>query len=119
MDRKGLKLSLKNVSLHFSLIMYIIIWEYLTLAEKQSEFEETYFADGAWAELFKKSTGYLGTELMRDNANPRRYLTLDRWESKEDYDAFISAHEKEYKILDQQCEGLTENESLIGKWETI
>ena len=99
--------------------MFIILWEYQIKLEKQSEFESIYFPNGAWAELFKKSTGYLGTELLRDEINPQRYLTIDRWNSKEDYEAFMYQYEKEYKALDAQCEGLTESESLLGKWETV
>jgi heme-degrading monooxygenase HmoA len=97
--------------------LHIIFWEYHVKPEKLSEFESIYSLNGAWAELFKRSSGYLGTELLRDETNPQRYLTIDRWVSKEDYEAFLSQHEKEYKMLDAQCEGLTENESLLGRWE--
>jgi heme-degrading monooxygenase HmoA len=96
-----------------------ILWEYHVKSERQFDFETIYSPNGAWTELFKQSAGYLGTELLRNQANPQRYITIDRWESKEDYETFLSQHEKEYKALDAQCEGLTENESLLGKWETI
>jgi len=99
--------------------MFIITWEYQVKPEKQAEFKTIYSPNGAWVELFKKSTGYLGTELLRDGTNPRRYLTIDRWNSKEEYEVFLSQWEMEYKALDAQCEGLTESESLIGKWTTI
>jgi heme-degrading monooxygenase HmoA len=99
--------------------MLIILWEYQVKAEKQTEFEAIYSPNGTWAELFKQSTGYTGTELLRDEINPQRYLTIDRWESQEDYETFLSQHEEEYKALDVQCEGLTESESLLGKWESV
>jgi heme-degrading monooxygenase HmoA len=94
--------------------MYIIIWEYQVKPERQAEFEKIYTPNGAWAGLFRKGAGYLGTELSHDETNPRRYLTIDRWESKEEYDAFISRWKDEYSTLDSQCEGLTESESCIG-----
>lgn len=96
-----------------------IIWEYHVDPEKQSEYESIHNPNGAWNDLFKKSAGHLGTELLRDKANPQHYLTIDRWESKEAYDAFLSQYEKEYKALDAHCEGLTKSESLLGRWETI
>jgi heme-degrading monooxygenase HmoA len=106
-----MNLKTRRVTLH------TIHWEYHVKPEKLSEFETIYSPNGAWAELFKKSMGYLGTELLCDETKPRHYLTIDRWESKEDYEAFLSQHEKEYKALDAQCEGLTESESLLGRWE--
>ena len=96
-----------------------IVWEYQVKAEKQLEFEEIYSPNGVWAELFKKSTGYLGTELLCDKNQPHRYLTIDRWVSKEGYEAFQSRWEEEYKVLDAQCEGLTERESLLGRWISV
>jgi heme-degrading monooxygenase HmoA len=99
--------------------MLIIIWKYQVKAEKLSEFESIYSPNGAWVELFKKSMGYLGTELLHDETNHQRYLTIDRWNSEEEYEAFLSEWETEYKALDAQCEGLTESESPIGKWTMI
>lgn len=96
--------------------MYIIIWEYQVKPEKQSEFETLYSSAGAWDGLFRKGTGYLGTELSHDETNPRRYLTIDRWKSREDYEGFLSRWKKEYNALDVQCEGLTESESCTGKF---
>lgn len=58
--------------------MRTIIWEYLVKAEYLAEFEKFYAIDGAWVELFKKSTGFLNTELLRDAKQPQRYITIDR-----------------------------------------
>jgi heme-degrading monooxygenase HmoA len=99
--------------------MYIIIWEYHVKAEKLTEFKGIYSPDGTWAKLFQKSTGYLGTELLRDEANPLCYLTIDRWESREEYEAFLSAWEQAYAEMDAKCEGLTERESLLGRFDFI
>jgi len=78
-----------------------------------------YSPAGAWAELFRKGTGYQGSELLCDETDPQRYITIDRWISKDSYDKFLACHAKEYKSLDKQCETLTSGESLIGKWVTI
>lgn len=98
--------------------MYVIVWEYRVKAEQRVAFEEIYASNGAWAELFRKEEGYLGTELLRDSNQPQRYITIDRWTSSEDYESFRSKWKCEYARLDAQCEGLTEQETLLGKWES-
>jgi len=95
--------------------MYLILWEYHIKPEKREEFEQIYSPSGAWAELFKKGAGYLGTELVLDETDPQKYLTVDRWASKEEYESFLEHWEQEYEALDKQCEGLTKHEVLLGK----
>jgi heme-degrading monooxygenase HmoA len=99
--------------------MYVIIWEYRVKWGKQSEFEAIYSPNGAWAELFRKETGYLGTTFLRDNKDPQRYVTIDRWTSKEAYESFLNQRAKEYKVLDTECEELTEQEFPLAKWNTV
>lgn len=99
--------------------MYIIIWEYQVRVERLTEFEEIYAADGAWAELFQKDEGFLGTQLLRDTKTTGRYITIDRWQSSAAYEDFLRHWRAEYAALDQQCENLTENEIFQGSWETI
>jgi heme-degrading monooxygenase HmoA len=99
--------------------MYVIIWEYLARPEHTAEFEVVYVANGAWAQLFQKGPGYLGTELLHDPNDSHRYLTIDRWESLQDYEAFLLHWQAEYAALDERCAELMEQESLLGKWESI
>jgi heme-degrading monooxygenase HmoA len=96
--------------------MYIILWEYQVKSGQETEFERAYSPHGSWAELFNKSAGYLGTELLHDENQPLHFLTVDRWASKEAYAAFRAKYEKEYNELDAFCEGLTESEALFGTW---
>jgi heme-degrading monooxygenase HmoA len=58
---------------------YATLWEFTVAAARQAEFEAHYGPDGTWARLFSRADGYLGTELLRDRADPLRYLTIDRW----------------------------------------
>lgn len=99
--------------------MYAILWEYRVRPEHVVEFEEIYGANGAWAHLFNQETGYLGTELLRDPDNFHRYITIDRWKSAQDHDAFLLRWQTEYAALDAKCAELTEQESLLGKWESM
>ncbi|MGZ9166552.1 MAG: antibiotic biosynthesis monooxygenase family protein [Anaerolineales bacterium] len=99
--------------------MIIIIWEYQVKADRVAEFEHIYSSNGTWAELFRKAQGYQGTELLRDLSDLRHYITIDRWDTAEHYELFLSQRKIEYAELDAQCEGLTERESLAGTWESF
>ena len=99
--------------------MYVIIWEYQVKADRSAEFEKIYGENGAWVELLKNRSGYLRTEFLRHSGHLLHSITIDRWASVVDYEAFLSDWRKEYDKLDAQCEGLTEQETLVGKGETI
>ena len=99
--------------------MYVIVWEFHAKNGCEREFEKAYGAQGDWAEFFKQGEGYLGTEFLRDPAQPGRYLTIDRWTSPESYEAFRRARIDEYGALDRRCEHLTERELLLGHWVSL
>jgi heme-degrading monooxygenase HmoA len=94
--------------------MVTILWEYQVKTDRRAEFETIYAANGAWAELFRKGKGFLGTKLFHSLDQPQLYTTIDQWESMKEYKAFLSQWKEEYEALDKQCEGLTEHESCLG-----
>lgn len=96
--------------------MYTILWSFQPDPARIAEFEQAYGPDGDWARLFRRGAGFLGTELLRDPAEPGRYLTADRWVSTEDYEAFRSAFQEQYEHLDRACEALTVSERLVGRF---
>ena len=97
----------------------VIIWEFYPRAGCETRFELAYGRDGEWAQFFKSSAGYIGTELSRDCKVPRRYVTFDFWSSRTAYDNFREANLPEYRVLDQRCEALTERETELGCLERI
>jgi heme-degrading monooxygenase HmoA len=99
--------------------MYVIIWEYQVRAERVAEFVEIYSGTGPWTKLFQNSKGYWGTELLREERGAHRYITIDRWTSSQDHISFLAEWKIEYETLDAQCQGLTEQEALLGNWESI
>jgi hypothetical protein len=50
--------------------VFVRVWEYEVPGDQAAAFTEAYAADGAWAELFARGDGYVGTELYRDAARP-------------------------------------------------
>ena len=93
------------------------VWEFIAREDQAQEFERHYSSTGAWANLFCKNGGFLGTELLRDAENPRRYITIDRWQNFEAHVAMRGRFAKEYEELDRKCEAFTEQERRIGVFE--
>ena len=46
--------------------MFVVVWQFEIAEEKISAFEAAYGPEGNWAQLFRSSPEYLGTELLRD-----------------------------------------------------
>ncbi|HMD16141.1 MAG TPA: antibiotic biosynthesis monooxygenase, partial [Terriglobales bacterium] len=92
---------------------YLVIWEFQVKPEAKPAFEQAYGPAGDWARLFSQSPDYRGTQLLRDSNRSGRYLTLDRWTSREAFHQFKQAHQADYEAFDQRCKALTDNESLI------
>ena len=98
--------------------LYQIVWSFEVKPERIEEFERVYGPGGEWAKLFGKAPGFKGTELLRDVDTPGKYLTIDRWGSREDFWRLREAFRAEYVALDARCEALTKKEKLIGDFET-
>jgi len=92
-------------------------WEFHVRPEKRRAFEKAYGAGGNWTRLFRTAEGYIGTELVRDDERPGRYVTLDFWTSRLDYLRFKRQYAAAYKTLDKRCKSLTESERLVGEFE--
>jgi len=96
--------------------MFVVVWQFEISEEKVPAFEAAYGPDGAWAQLFRTSPAYLGTELLRDAYIPHAYLTIDRWQSEDEFRAFRKSNDAEYESLDRTCDALTSRETRIGAY---
>jgi len=92
--------------------MYKAVWKFTVRPEKQREFESVYGPDGDWAQLFRKSQDYIGTELFR-SLNDNSYITVDKWNSEANFETFKNQFRSEYKKLDTECERFTLQEERI------
>jgi heme-degrading monooxygenase HmoA len=99
-------------------LAHLILWEFRPRSGREKEFEAAYCPSGDWARLFRQSADYLGSELLRDRGDPSRYLTVDRWTSREAFEDFRRSHAFEYESLDQRCSSLSEREAPLGSYET-
>ena len=98
---------------------FVYVWEFMVDDARRAEFELHYGPRGTWAMLFERAAGFLGTQLLRDEAVPGRYLTVDRWRSVEDYREFRARFGAEYAALDERCAALTLGERPLGSYTEI
>ena len=96
--------------------MFVVVWQFEIAEDKVPAFEKAYGPEGDWAQLFRKSPDYLGTELLRDAYVPGSYLTIDRWKNEEAFRGFRKNHDGEYETLDRTCDALTSRETRIGAY---
>lgn len=94
---------------------HVIVWAYEVAPERQDDFCRVYGPNGDWARLFARAPGFLGVELLCDGV---RYLTIDRWDSAEAFEAFKSHFGDEYAGLDAKCAELTRSELKLGAFDT-
>lgn len=81
-------------------------------------FEAAYGPDGEWVRFFGLGDGYAGTELWcAPEERPRRYIVIDRWRSEAAYEAFLRAHEREYRRRSEAAEALYDRETSLGRWQ--
>ena len=98
---------------------YVIIWQFHVRPGSEAEFERVYGPQGDWVRLFRQGEGYVRSDLLRDREEKDRYLVLDHWISRDQYDAFRAAHATAYHDLDRRCESLTSRETHIGSFAVV
>lgn len=98
--------------------MYTCIWEYRVRPDAVGAFVDRYGPSGAWAILFRRGDGHLGTDLYRDTSDPARFLTIDRWISAAARREFRLRFATAYEALDRECEAFTTAERLLHEIES-
>jgi heme-degrading monooxygenase HmoA len=95
------------------------VWRFRPRRDAEAAFEAAYGPEGDWARLFRTAAGFLGTTLLKGEGPPLEYLTLDRWASRDAYQAFRQDRSAEFLALDRHCETLTAVEKEIGAFDEI
>ena len=88
-------------------------------ARDDAEFEQVYGPEGEWSQFFRTGAGYVGTELLRDVETPGRYLVIDRWESREAYNAFVETNRDAYMRRVDETAFHYERELRLGTFENV
>lgn len=98
--------------------MYVILWEFRPVQGREAEFERAYSPAGDWARFFQRDPAYWGTELLRDVTDARRFITVDRWSSRDAFEGFKKREATGYRELDQRMAPLCATEARIGAFTT-
>ena len=97
--------------------MHLRVWKFRPRAGREQEFAGAYSGSGRWADLFGKAKGFGGTTLLRPTENGGWWMTIDRWESLSDFEAFQRDLGDEYRALDAELEGVAGEEEFVGAFE--
>jgi hypothetical protein len=97
---------------------FVIIWKYVVRSDAAHEFRAAYDSDGDWADLFRRSPDYLGTELIAADQSTA-YFTIDRWISESAADSHIESVRHEYDRLDERCAAFTKSEQLVVRGSSL
>ena len=82
-------------------------------------FEGVYGPNGEWARFLRQGAGYIGTELLRDVEEFDRYVVIDRWESADAYNTFLTEHQEEHLRRTDDSRLYYLQELRLGTFENI
>jgi heme-degrading monooxygenase HmoA len=99
--------------------MIEIVWEFVVKEEARGQFELAYGPGGAWSKLFARCPGFQGTTLLRDTRNPRRYLTIEFWDTVAQREQMLAERKAEYSNLDAAFADWTESKTEVGIFRVL
>ena len=104
--------------------MLVNIWEFYIKPQSEREFEIFNGPNGEWAEFFKGSPEFSGTNylksmesILKNEEMARRYLTQDRWKSREGFDQYVRNNRERFNKLSEKNERLFLEKNYIGFFE--
>jgi hypothetical protein len=99
--------------------MIEIVWEFVVKDEARGQFELAFGPGGAWDKLFSQCPGFRGTTLLRDTKDPRRYLTIEFWDTAAQREQMLAEHRAEYTNLNADFDDWTESKAEVGNFRVL
>jgi hypothetical protein len=99
--------------------MVEFVWAFVVKEEARGQFELVYGPGGAWSKLFARYPGFRGTTVLRDTENPRRYLTIDLWETGAQREQALAESKSEYSDLEVALADWTESRTEVGVFRVL
>jgi heme-degrading monooxygenase HmoA len=93
------------------------IWKFRPPEGREAEFASAYSGTGDWARLFRNAPGFQGTSLLRPAEAGGWWLTIDRWDSAMNFEAFTEVFGEQYRALDAELESIAGEEVFVGAFE--
>ena len=98
---------------------HVRVWKFRPPEGRENDFHQAYCPTGNWARLFEQASGYRGTVLLRPCEAGDWWLTIDRWDSEADFEAFQRDFGVQYRGLDEELEGVAGEEVFVGAFEEV
>jgi heme-degrading monooxygenase HmoA len=99
--------------------MIEIVWEFVVKEEARGQFELAYGPGGAWSKLFAHCPGFRGITVLREAKDPRRYLTIDLWETDTQREQALVERKAEYADLEAAFGEWTESMTEVGIFRVL
>jgi heme-degrading monooxygenase HmoA len=99
--------------------MIEIVCEFVVKEEARGQFELAYGPGGAWSKLFAQCPGFRGTTVLRDTKDPRRYLTIDLWDTLAQREQMLAERKAEYSNLEAAFADWTESRTEVGVFRVL
>jgi heme-degrading monooxygenase HmoA len=99
--------------------MIEIVCEFVVKEEARGQFELAYGPGGAWSKLFARCPGFRGTTVLRDTENPRRYLTIDLWDTLAQREQMLAERKAEYSNLEAAFAEWTGSRTEVGIFRVL
>ena len=99
--------------------MIEIVWEFVVKREFREQFELTYGPGGVWSKLFASSTGFRGITVLRDTKDPRRYLTIEVWDTDAQRAQNLAEHAAAHSQLEADLDRWVDSKSEIGMYSVL
>jgi heme-degrading monooxygenase HmoA len=96
---------------------HVRVWKFRPSEGVERDFARAYDSAGDWAQLFRHAPGYRGTTLLRPVESGGWWLTIDRWDSRANFEAFTEVFGEQYRALDAKLEGVAGEEEFVGTFE--
>jgi hypothetical protein len=100
-------------------MMIELVREYVIREDMCAHFELTFGPGGACSELLGPSPGFRGLTLMRDVADPRRYLVVEVWESQERRAEALAARQTGFSELEASFDRLASSRKELGNFRLL
>lgn len=99
--------------------MIEMVTEYVVKADARGWFELAYGPGGAWSEMTDGCEGFRGTTVLRDEEDPRRYLTVDLWTSEDAWEVAVAEHEEAYAALQADFDEWLDSMVRVGIFRVL
>ena len=99
--------------------MIKIIQEFIVKEDARGQFELAFGPGGVWSKLVAECPGFRGTSLLRDTKNPRRYLTIEFWDTETQREQMLTERRTEYAKLEEIFSEWTEAKMELGTYRLL